>query len=102
MAETASVQLPAPCSCDDSKHWQLRALAAEAKNRALELALKFARQQLNRLLDRLDGVIREQLDVDPSEERVAGTWGETVIASGTQAPASVGARLTLPRIDPAE
>lgn len=51
----------APCSCDDSKEWQLRALRAEAKARALQLALKFARQQL-------EGLLGAEVEVSPLRE----------------------------------
>lgn len=37
--------------------WEARALAAEAKCRRLDLSLRFAHRQLERVLEKLDGVL---------------------------------------------
>lgn len=70
--------MTAPCSCDEAKAWKTRALRAE-------LSLKFANQQLERLLARVNDALRldATAEEDPSEARMPGTWGETVVASGS-------------------
>ena len=56
----------AVCGCDESKAWRNRALAAE-------LALRFARGQLRRLVDSLDRILNPL----PGED-VVGTDGEVI------------------------
>lgn len=41
------------CSCDESKHWKDRAVRAE-------LSLKFANQQLEKLLARVNQALRDE------------------------------------------
>jgi len=45
---------PRVCGCDEALHWKTRAEEAEKRARGAELSLKFARQQLGRLIERVD------------------------------------------------
>ena len=66
----------ASCGCDESKSWRDRAEAAEAKARHLDLAVRFARLHLERLLTRvdqvLDGLTAEEAEPVTSPEGVIG------------------------------
>lgn len=70
-----------PCNCDQAKAWEARALASEKDERALRLALRFARQQLERLLDKVDVAIGES-----PVEMVVGANGEPIGYTGELTP----------------
>jgi hypothetical protein len=46
------------CNCDDSNAWKARAVELEAENRRLKLSLRFARRDIERLLGKVDEVLR--------------------------------------------
>lgn len=96
------------CGCDDSKKWKARAFSSD-------LALKLVRQQLTRLLERVDAALcgpGEVIDsefaevdepqegaftelTDEGERRVPGEYRKDVLASG-RADAGDGAFLHVP------
>lgn len=71
----------APCNCDQAKSWEARALAAELEARKLRLSLRFAQQQLERLLDKVDVAIGES-----PVETVVGANGEPIGYTGELTP----------------
>ena len=65
----------APCGCDESMEWRSRALRAE-------LAVKFARQHLKRILDKLSEILGVEepsllTEMRDAEGRLIGVSGGT-------------------------